>query len=92
MFDCNCLQKSALFPAQQRAEFLCKPVFGLLLSCKVSKSFMSQKMSNVISDAFMVARLSILIGTPSIFESLILKQIDLYCKTIDTWITIWLSE
>ena len=31
-----------------------------------------------------VARPSIFIGTPSIFESLILKQIDLYCKTIMT--------
>ena len=31
-----------------------------------------------------VARVSIFIGTPSIFESLILKQIDLYCKTIMT--------
>ena len=31
-----------------------------------------------------VSRLSIFIGTPSIFESLILKQIDLYCKTIMT--------
>ena len=29
-----------------------------------------------------VARPSIFIGTPSIFESLILKQIYLYCKTI----------
>ena len=28
-----------------------------------------------------VARPSIFIGTPSIFEFLILKQIDLYCKT-----------
>ena len=34
-----------------------------------------------------VARPSILIGTPSIFESFILKQIDLYGKTIKTkWI------
>ena len=34
--------------------------------------------------SFKVARPSIFIGTPSIFESLILKQIDLYCKTIMT--------
>ena len=34
---------------------------------------------------FKVARPSIFIGTPSmIFESLIFKQIDLYCKTIMT--------
>ena len=31
-----------------------------------------------------VAQPSIFIGTPSILESLILKQIDLYCKTIIT--------
>ena len=29
-----------------------------------------------------VARPSILVGTPSLFESLRLKQIDLFCKTI----------
>ena len=34
---------------------------------------------------FKVARLNVFIGTPSIFESLILKQIDLYCKTIMTY-------
>ena len=28
----------------------------------------------------LVARLSILVATPFFFESLILKQIDLYCK------------
>ena len=32
-----------------------------------------------------VARTSTFIGAPSIFESLILKQIDLYCKTIMTY-------
>ena len=31
-----------------------------------------------------VARPSIFMGKPSIFETLILKQIDLYCKTIMT--------
>ena len=31
-----------------------------------------------------VAQPSIFIGTPSIFESLILKQIDLFCKMIMT--------
>ena len=31
-----------------------------------------------------VARPSIFIGTPSNFESLILKQINLYCKAIVT--------
>ena len=33
---------------------------------------------------FKVARPSIIVGTPSIFESLRLKQIYLYCKTIIT--------
>ena len=33
---------------------------------------------------FKVTRPSILIGTPSIFESLILKRIDLYCKPVIT--------
>ena len=32
----------------------------------------------------MVARPSIFVGTLSIFESLMLKQIDLYCKNIIT--------
>ena len=33
---------------------------------------------------FKVARPSIFVGTPSFFESLILKQIDRYCKNIIT--------
>ena len=37
-----------------------------------------------ISLNFKVARPSIFIGTPFIFESLILKQINLYCKKIMT--------
>ena len=31
-----------------------------------------------------VVRPSIFVGTPSVFESLILKQIDFYCKNIIT--------
>ena len=34
---------------------------------------------------YKVARPSIFIGTPSTFESLILKQIYLYCKAIKTY-------
>ena len=33
---------------------------------------------------FEVAQPSIFVGTPFIFESLILKQIDLYCENIIT--------
>ena len=33
-----------------------------------------------------MARPSIFVGTPSIFESLILKQIDLHCKNIITYV------
>ena len=33
---------------------------------------------------FKVARPSIFLGTPSIFESLAIRQIDVYCTTIIT--------
>ena len=38
----------------------------------------------ILQNQFKVARPSIFVGTPSIFESLILKEIDLYCKSIIT--------
>ena len=37
-----------------------------------------------INILFKVARLSIFVGTPSIFEYLTLKKYDLYCKKIIT--------
>ena len=49
--------------------------------CKKKKN---AKNTQGVESHFKMARRSIFIGTPSIFESLILKQIDLYCKTIMT--------
>ena len=60
------------------------PVQNLVLLYIHSKYFQLRGMLYSISLNFKVARPSIFIGTPSIFESLILKQIDLYCKTIMT--------
>ena len=37
-----------------------------------------------IRQLFKVTRPSIFVGTPSIFESLIPKQLDIYCKCITT--------
>ena len=46
--------------------------------------FMTQ--SQLDGQRVKVARPSIFVGTPSIFESLILKQIDLFRKTTNTYI------
>ena len=52
----------------------------------ICTSLLTSKMFNSgLLDQFVkVARPSIFVGAPSIFESLILKQIDLYCKNIRT--------
>ena len=59
-------------------------VQNLVLLYIHSKYLQLRGMLYSISLNFKVARPSIFIGTPSIFESLILKQIDLYCKIIMT--------
>ena len=58
---------------------------------KKKKKKKNAKNTQRVESHFKVARPSIFIGTPSIFESLILKQIDLYCKTIMTRITLRLN-
>ena len=69
---------------KSRRPIIPKPSSNLVLLYIHSKYLQLRGMLYSISLNFKVARPSIFIGTPSIFESLILKQIDLYCKTIMT--------
>ena len=51
-----------------------------------SKLDLSDTEGTIGSVRIKVARPSIFVGTPSTFESLILKQIYLHCKTIITYL------
>ena len=77
----NIFQVTTMFP-NGRLWVWILVLFELLSQANGSKEDSATSILGISIFPLKVARPSIFIGTPSIFESLILKQIYLYCKTI----------
>ena len=72
------LKCPAAFIGEAHGEIIFPSVVNIFLSISARPG------NTLILAALKVARPSILVRTPSIFKSLILKQIDLYCKHMIT--------